>query len=617
MHNLDFLNEILLRDENKLYKSFTFMKTEFEENIWVFDFKSKVFKIDFNVNLSDGLYLTHQSHASKLKTLKQLIIYSVHENQGYLQKSKTILAKVNTVLKIFDFINYHDQDKSFAKFGFSFIDSHYLINMLNIFAASNYDLDSFDFNDVLLRFYNQNLNKTDIKPISIDFLNESELSNIYCYFQNNKTNLSILYPNFIRNISYSSFPEIFGNVKTAPATYQREYAGYFRQKETQIMSEITFTKYKSVIKNFCDLAKDFKDNLGYSLVDEKELLKAASYTQNIYLVERKRFETYSVEEVIKMIGKAIKFHINYGEKIIRNYLANINNETIAQPVSKHFYSRKQLEETRKDYLDRLRNNESLYHLLKIYYGCVQFVVGSIMARRRSELADLKALDCIDEAGQYLIFNRAKSSKNTFGLRDRIKLPIDELCIEMIKNIQKIHKACNSQGYLFTMPQKNNFKEIAPDYVTKTSYDEKLDMLFDYLEAPVINEKRMYIRQHQLRRFFAMAFFWKGGFGSLDTLRWFLSHTDVSHVYNYITETVPGEVLKEVKAQYVAENINEYDMLKKLIIKKFKTENFDLLDTQTLTEYVESLLANNQVVIEPEFLTDDNNNKYNIVVSIKE
>jgi hypothetical protein len=248
---------------------------------------------------------------------------------------------------------------------------------------------------------------------------------------------------------------------------------------------------------------------------------------------------------------------------------------------------------------------------------VQFVVGAIMARRRSELATLKAFECIDSENNYLYFHRAKSSKNTFGLRDKIKLPIDELCIDMIQNLQKIHKACNSVGYLFSMPIKNEPSKISDGLLSKSSYDEKLDMLFDYLEAPVIDNKRLYVRQHQLRRFFAMAFFWKGGFGSLDTLRWFLAHTDVSHVYNYITETVPGEILKEVKAQYVIENIEQYGNLRSLIIKRFKTDNFDLLDSDTLTEYVESLIDNKEITIEPEFLTDDNNKQYNIVVSIKE
>jgi len=617
MHNLDFLNEIIKRDETNLHKNFLFMKSELEDNVWIFKFKSKEFKIDFNVKLSDGSLLTNSKHIKTLNTLKQLIIYSIHDNKGYLQAEKTILAKVNTVLKIFDYINFNDDDKSFSKFGFSIIDSNYLINMLNIFASSNYDLDAFNFNNILLKFYNKEINQSKEKPINIELLNEVELSSIYNYFTQNKINLSILYPNFIRNVSFSSFPNYFENVKSRNDVYIKEFPGYFRQQDYNILSEGTFSKYINALRAFVTFTKDFKANNDYSLISILELEKANSYISNINLVSRKRFETYPTEEIINLLGKAINFHIKYGDKIINNYISYINNEDIDNETFKYFYSRKNLKESRVSYFNRLRANESLYHSLKTYYGCVQFVVGAIMARRRSELATLKAFECIDSENNYLYFHRAKSSKNTFGLRDKIKLPIDELCIDMIQNLQKIHKACNSVGYLFSMPIKNEPSKISDGLLSKSSYDEKLDMLFDYLEAPVIDNKRLYVRQHQLRRFFAMAFFWKGGFGSLDTLRWFLAHTDVSHVYNYITETVPGEILKEVKAQYVIENIEQYGNLRSLIIKRFKTDNFDLLDSDTLTEYVESLIDNKEITIEPEFLTDDNNKQYNIVVSIKE
>lgn len=48
-----------------------------------------------------------------------------------------------------------------------------------------------------------------------------------------------------------------------------------------------------------------------------------------------------------------------------------------------------------------------------------------------------------------------------------------------------------------------------------------NIFYDFTEVECENNKRFYMRQHQLRRFFAMAFFWGNGFGSMDTLRWFL------------------------------------------------------------------------------------------------
>jgi hypothetical protein len=80
----------------------------------------------------------------------------------------------------------------------------------------------------------------------------------------------------------------------------------------------------------------------------------------------------------------------------------------------------------------------------------------------------------------------------------------------------------------------------------------LNRFSDYFEVQQDSAgRRYYIRTHQMRRFFAMTFFWAGGFGGLDTLRWFLGHTNVEHVYHYITETVPGEVLRRVGAEYAS------------------------------------------------------------------
>lgn len=108
-----------------------------------------------------------------------------------------------------------------------------------------------------------------------------------------------------------------------------------------------------------------------------------------------------------------------------------------------------------------------------------------------------------------------------------------------------------------------------------------------------------------------------GIGSLDTLRWFLGHTDVKHVYNYITESVSGSVLNSVKSQYIAENIHSYDNLLDLIKNKYHTENLGILDTSTLTEYINEMLEQNLIQIDPEFLVDNSNNEYEIIVKIKE
>lgn len=114
----------------------------------------------------------------------------------------------------------------------------------------------------------------------------------------------------------------------------------------------------------------------------------------------------------------------------------------------------------------------------------------------------------------------------------------------------------------------------------------------------------------------MCFFWGSGFGSLDTLRWFLGHTDVQHVYNYITESSSGEVLKSVKTQFLLENIEKYENLLNLIKDNYKTEQYDLINTEDLEYYISELIENEKIKVEPEFIEDDNTVNYKIIVKVQ-
>ena len=128
---------------------------------------------------------------------------------------------------------------------------------------------------------------------------------------------------------------------------------------------------------------------------------------------------------------------------------------------------------------------------------------------------------------------------------------------------------NEGNKIFAFPKISKPWTCSDD---KNNYYENLDNLMDYFEVDLIEGKRPYIRQHQLRRFFAMAFFWSKGFKSIDTLRWFLGHTNPEHVYHYIQENTDGAILNNVKAQYIAENIKEYANLESVLKEKFNIQH---------------------------------------------
>src|SRR6185437_10835464 len=131
--------------------------------------------------------------------------------------------------------------------------------------------------------------------------------------------------------------------------------------------------------------------------------------------------------------------------------------------------------------------------------------------------------------------------------------------------------------------------------TPGSFCGSLDYFSDYFELP--GEKpgtRYYIRQHQLRRFFAMVFFWSGSFGGLDTLRYFLGHANLEHVYRYITENTPGAVLRAVKAEWASKVLligqEVSSGLGEFVQRVYRIADFRLLTEEELSEYIEVLLT---------------------------
>ncbi len=103
---------------------------------------------------------------------------------------------------------------------------------------------------------------------------------------------------------------------------------------------------------------------------------------------------------------------------------------------------------------------------------------------------------------------------------------------------------------------------------------------------------------------------------MDTLRWFLGHTDPEHLYHYITESSPGKVLIQAKSQYLAETIDEQLDLRNLIAQRYGAQGFLVLEQDELEFYIAQLLEDGAVTLEPDFFEDDEGKKYELIVSVR-
>lgn len=352
-----------------------------------------------------------------------------------------------------------------------------------------------------------------------------------------------------------------------------------------------------------------------------------------------------------------------------NSLNNVSSETKSLGVEEVFLTGD------IDY-EKIRNNHSFIYLYNTMIGASCFLTGSLSARRITELLRLKPTGNLVPNGIDPWENKdinfslrfqlqksgigGKNSQNTYVTR-----PIPQIVAKIIYNLEKFNKNLIETGLseesnlaLFNSASKING---AISRVDAKQFSQLIDLFCDYFQSKTITDEngvtyRYYIREHELRRFFALVFFWSKGSRKADSLRHFLGHTDLKHLYNYITESVTGAVLNGVKANFLASGsgsklLSNIEDLNSALCKRFGTDtillstsslasedfldegvlddDFDLnLNVNKLTAQSElessilTLLNEDIISLEPEFFTVNNSENelitdFNFILKIKD
>lgn len=669
-NNLDFLETMFSTKDNK-YKNQKYLKSNFEDNLWQIELEQGKFQINFDIELTDGGKLL--SNLNLLNTVKYWILSNTLPDNGVAYSDSATGYRIKYVISMFDYINIHfGKEIKISKYGFKLLNENHIKDILHNISKNRFKSETvyemskrlreyflFKINDELLYdvVKNNKVIHNNLNSSSLNFTNEQLLLVRAFLFKNNLYNnrkTGQIFP-----ILISILEEIYKNKTLCnPNTFSYSYpeelileiegGRLFKEKESifentrekELLSESNVPMYKNAITNLSKLNSfDFK---------EYELLTPLNHifdNTKYVITETKpsqRFKTIPSHIVFNTIKKAIDFHFEYGEDLVSTYknivsFAKDNSYNQISEISKEDFHNllvgklkekvicwnfaQQVQQDNFEKFNEMRICKSLYFLLRAYYGATQFVTGAIMARRQSEMISLKANQSVDYINKIMFFKRSKSTKNVFGVRDTIGLPIDDMALNMIKNIEEIQTTLLENDFIkenthIFIPLLHNNPFGFPKNLSATIYNDSLDIFYDFVEVECEDNKRFYMRQHQLRRFFAMAFFWGNGFGSMDTLRWFLGHTDVQHLYHYITESTEGSVLKSVKAQYVYEDLDNQEDLKDLLVKKYGTNNFSLIEREVLEDYIEDLIEERTVEVEPEFFNDDNGQNYKILIKVK-
>jgi hypothetical protein len=324
-----------------------------------------------------------------------------------------------------------------------------------------------------------------------------------------------------------------------------------------------------------------------------------------HLVLTKEGRTKTIPSVIifKAIRDAFEFCFEFADDIFdsmvdvlihvpeQRHIAKGDSKTTTQKVYKDKGFRKYLSESlakkgvtrlcadsENCRFEQLRNNEVLIDLYHVLIGSIQILVGTLMARRNAELAELPPtgnISCIEKTiiqegeeitirENFLKFkNRKSGSGGKHAEREQLERTIPDSITELVVKLEAFNAALIDAGVLPTK-KANLFNSISNKYLqvlteADQTYNQRLDLFCDYFETPIIKVgdddfRRVYFRQHQFRRFFAMLFFWSKSDSQLDALRQFLGHTDMEHLYKYISESESGEVLNGVKASALVDKV---------------------------------------------------------------
>lgn len=640
-------------------------------------------QIDFRISIDRGSLLTEAKNRNILETMKSWLCVQTHfdSSGGKTYSSKYARGRIKRTLHLIDYFIIHSREIGLPQYGFSAVTTNDFIGLFLRLAKSNeVAVSIYDWKAKLQQFLREKTSSTPTNKKAAwlhDFpalvtsipsredrmldLTDQEIiesrgwlwangyykkdaEGSYRYAPNTEKLAALFYSNTLAGNVKKPCPQ---ELKLEPIEgYSREYPGAdVRSNMQDRLSEQKLALYKQSLLSLNILSATSSQIPTKALQD----FELTSLEQSLNLKGVGRFRTLGQEVVMCSLRNAIEYVVKYSDGLVDSYLALVQaaerKDMSCRAYSKAYdisdlltpdirklgvrvWSLGQNQEKhvirpiREEYFKRFRSNEGLRELLMVLYGAVQICIGTLMARRQGELMELVAGSCLDITSTRLIFQNRKSGIEEF--RQSEARPIPKIGVISLRKLERLQQGLIEMGCLDGYTNLFNFPTASGNDVVKVAYPKNfaaaLDAFCDYFETPLNTAgQRYYIRQHQLRRFFAMLFFWGNSFGRMDTLRWFLGHTDPEHLYHYITEATPGEVLRGIKASYAGEQVKrhseEVEALSCLLEEHFGTRSFSVLDEQELDDYIEELIDQGIVHVEPQFIETKSGFNYRIMIKV--
>ena len=668
---LSFINDFRL--ENVKLVGAKWLTNSFHENVWRCRFGDSVITVDFGITLSDGSLLTHRSNARMLEAIKRYLCAQTHPTivGVAILSATTGRGYLNRALHVIDHFLLQGSFTRAHGSGFrplSKDDIHGLIYVASSSRAIKNNI--YEPEERILAFVRTlKVSADDIENARRDLpavfdtgslelpegLEEEQvqIARIWLhkkrfYTSGSKEDLFAYRLSPTRLLTHIIGKRVLANLKfddleldylhfqprerfvrelqaaaVQPGGEDERAAAEYVQSYIQTVSVMGI----EASPDTCLVSDD-----ALNALDEKEVLKHGR------LKEKGRFATLPFEVANQSFKHAIEFYLEYGQDLVDYYLSlageNWQENSLPDvPQSLQRLGVAKFENTEVDapnFFAELRRGVSLYQMLQVLLGAIVILVNTLMARRASELLGLTRDSVVkDGADFFLAFDLGKA--NIGQLRKRALRPLPELGAEALSLLSELSeglRALEHEGSP-TLFQRVKFGKKKADFIpygtTKATTEWMrlcLDRFCDYFElATDSGRNRYYIRTHQLRRNFAMLFFWQGSFGGIHVLRYFLGHQKPSLTYRYVTERMKGAVLRQVKAKVATELIKAdgeaTESLATFICERhgITMDELHILPESDVLAYIEDLLESNEAEIEPEFIDGPNGEEYRILYKI--
>lgn len=345
-----------------------------------------------------------------------------------------------------------------------------------------------------------------------------------------------------------------------------------------------------------------------------------------------RTATIPVNTALEYIHHSVHFILEYGEDLILtknccdeqllqlfegttgrkdHYCKKIkipNNKTV-EALNIERYNRNPYTAS----MSQIRSHFSVEEAMECLIAACYIVIGIFACKRIDEVLSLTT-ECIRPAldgGWELVFGLEKASPSErLALIGRPVPEVVKLAADILEDITPKHLSNVSSTdfqplFKSTVDISRTVKKIQP--MSEETLYRLLTFFADIVQiTPVEHDfpeiRRWYLRTHQLRRFFAISYFWHNKFSNLPALSWFMGHTDLDMTLRYVTEEIGGSEMPEEEARYAAsimtiqnENSGFFELSQK-VKENFKVDDIKTIPFAQLENYLERIFRSGSKII---------------------